>query len=207
TPNYMVALLLSAILGAAFVGSFHANSIGLTGPGFGLDAMALAGRRALRAYFAGQDIAYAVIAVPLLVAVSFALAAVAGHPADGFLAAAVELAAIGAALGLVSIFTVVLAYPVEKRAGSPTPRPVSGYAGRSVGATFATLFSVAVLALPVLLGAALTGSDPAGVRMPVLVACGAVWGLGLAWTGVTVAARTAEQRLPELYQIAARSKL
>jgi hypothetical protein len=74
----------------------------------------------------------------------------------------------------------------------------------STGATFATLFSMAVL---VLLGAALTGSDPATVRMPVLIACGAVYGLGLAWIGVLTAARAAEQKLPELYQIAVRSKL
>ena len=206
-PTYMFALLFSAVLGAAFVGSFHANSIGMTGPGFGLEAMALAGRRALRAYFSGQDIAFGMIAVPLLVAVSFALAAVAGHPADGFLAAAVDLAGIGAGLGLASIFSAILAYPTEKRAGSPTPRATSGYTGRSVGATLATLCGVAVLVLPVLLGAALTGSDPAAVRMPVLVACGAAYGFGLAWTGVLVAARAAEQRLPELYQIAVRSKL
>jgi len=45
------------------------------------------------------------------------------------------------------------------------------------------------------------------VRMPVLVACGAVYGLGLAWIGVLIAARAAEQKLPELYQIAVRSKL
>jgi ABC-2 type transport system permease protein len=207
TPNYLFALLFSAGLGAAFVGSFHANSIGMTGPGFGLEAMALTGRRALRAYFSGQDIAFGLIAVPLLVAVSFALAAVAGHPVDGFLAAAVDLAGIGAGLGLASICTVILAYPAEKRAGSPTPRAISGYTGRSIGATFATLFSVTVLVLPVLLGAALTGSDPATVRMPVLVACGAVYGLGLAWIGVLIAARAAEQKLPELYQIAVRSKL
>jgi hypothetical protein len=31
--------------------------------------------------------------------------------------------------------------------------------------------------------------------------------LGLAWIGVHLAARAAEQRLPELYQIVARSKL
>jgi len=76
----------------------------------------------------------------------------------------------------------------------------------STGATFATLFSAAVLVLPLLLGAALTGSDPATVRMPVLVACAVVYGLGLAWIGVLTAARAAEQKMPELYQIAVRSK-
>ena len=69
----------------AFIGFFHANSIGLTGPAFVIEATALTGRRALRAYFSGQNIALAVIAVPLLTAVSFGLAAVAGHPEFGFL--------------------------------------------------------------------------------------------------------------------------
>jgi hypothetical protein len=51
-----------------------------------------------------------------------------------------------------------------------------------------------------------TRSDPAVVRMPVLVVFAAVYGAVLAWIGVRVAGCTAEQKLPELYQIAARSK-
>ena len=84
TPRYLVGLLISGFFGGAFVGNFHANAIGLTGPAFGLEAMALNGRRSMRAYFSGQDLAMGVIAVPLLTAVSFGLAAVAGHPLDGF---------------------------------------------------------------------------------------------------------------------------
>jgi hypothetical protein len=52
-----------------------------------------------------------------------------------------------------------------------------------------------------------TRSDPATVRMPVLVVCAAGYGLVLAWIGGRLAARAAERRLPELYQIAVRSKL
>ena len=36
------------------LGVFNANSIGITGPAFGLEATALTGARALRAYFAGR---------------------------------------------------------------------------------------------------------------------------------------------------------
>jgi hypothetical protein len=43
--------------------------------------------------------------------------------------------------------------------------------------------------------------------MPVLVLCAAGYGIALAWSGVRIAARAAEQRLPDLYQIAVRSKL
>ena len=72
-------VLGSAVVGAGFVGYFHANTAGLTGPPFVVEAMALSGRRELRSYFAGQDIALAVIAVPLLTAVSFGLAFLAGR--------------------------------------------------------------------------------------------------------------------------------
>jgi hypothetical protein len=41
----------------------------------------------------------------------------------------------------------------------------------------------------------------------VLVLCAAGYGLALAWIGVRIAARSADRRLPELCQIAVRSKL
>ena len=63
-------LLASAIFGAGFVGAFHANAAGLSGPPFLIEALALPGRRALRAYFSSQDIALGVIAVPLIIAVT-----------------------------------------------------------------------------------------------------------------------------------------
>ena len=207
TPAYHVALNLSAVLGAAFVGILRANTIGLTGPGFGLEAMTLSGRRAWRAYFSGQDLAVGAIAVPLLTVVSFGLAAVAGHPADGLAGMAVDLAGIGAALALANIFTAALAYPVEKRAGNPTPRPATGYMGYSVAGTFGGLIAVALLVLPVIIGGALWHSAPAGVRMPVIAACAACYGLALAWIGVQIAARIAGPKLPELYQTALQSKL
>ena len=96
--GHPAVLLASAVFGAAFVGVFHANSVGLTGPPFVFEAMALTGRHGMRSYFAGQDIALAVIAVPLLSAMSFGLAALAGWPDYGFLGMAVDLAGIGAAL-------------------------------------------------------------------------------------------------------------
>ena len=77
TPDYFGGLLASGAAGGAFVGIFHANAIGMSGPGFGLEAMALNGRRGLRAYFSGQNIALGAIAVPLVTAVIFGLAAVA----------------------------------------------------------------------------------------------------------------------------------
>ena len=207
TPAYLGAVLGSAGFGAAFIGVFHADSIGMTGPAFGIEAMALTGRRALRGYFSGQNVALGIIAVPLLTAISFGLAAVAGHPADGFLGMAVDLAGIGAGLALSNIFTVALPYPAEKRAGNPTPRAADGYMGHAITGVFGSLFGVAVAVTPVVLAAVLTRHDPAVARIPVLLVCAAGYGLVLAWAGVGIAAGLAAPRLPELYQIAVRSKL
>jgi ABC-2 type transport system permease protein len=207
TPHYLVGLILSAIFGGAFVGVFHANAIGLSGPGFGQEAMALSGRPAWRAYFSGQDLAVGAIAVPLLTAVSFGLAAVAKHPLDGFLGMAVDLAGIGAGLALANIFTVTMAYPAEKRSGTPTPRAATGYNGQAAGAALLSLLGVAVAVIPVVLAGLLTITAPPSARIPVLVLCAAVYGLALAWVGVQIAAFSAEQKVPELYQLAVRSQL
>ncbi|HLI36852.1 MAG TPA: hypothetical protein VKV80_05850 [Streptosporangiaceae bacterium] len=43
--------------------------------------------------------------------------------------------------------------------------------------------------------------------MPVLVVCAAGHGIALARAGVRIAAASAGQKMPDLYQIAARSKL
>jgi ABC-2 type transport system permease protein len=207
TPQYLVALLLSAGVGAAVIAAFHADSIAMTGPGFFLEAMALTGRRALRAYFSGQNLAVGVIAVPLLTVISFVLAAVAKHPVDGFVGMAVGLAGIGAGLALSNIFTSTVAYPLEKRAGIPTPRAADGYGGYSLANSLGSLFGTLVAISPVVLGAALTRSDPAVFRMPALVLCAAGYGIALAWIGVRIAARAADKRLPELCQIANLSRL
>jgi ABC-2 type transport system permease protein len=200
-------VLASAVIGAGFVGYFHANTAGLTGPPFVIEATALTGRTELRAYFSGQNIALSVIAIPLLTAVSFGLAAVAGRPGLGFLGAAVGLAGLGAALALSNIFSVVLPFPMDKRAGSPMRQPAQGYGAYQFLGIFGSVGGVAIAAIPAIIAVLLTGADPAPVRLPVLVLCSAAYGFALATAGVRIAARAAEGRLPELGQIAARSKL
>ena len=207
SPDWFGGLLASAAAGGAFVGAFHSNAIGWSGPGFSLEAMALNGRRALRAYFSGQNIALGAIAVPLVTAVCFGLAAVAKHPMDGFAAMAVGLAAIGAGLALANLFTVTSAYPMEKRSGTPMPRAASGHNGEAAGSQLITLLGVGLAVTPVILAAVFTQSVPAAIRMPVLVLGGAAYGLALTWAGVRGAANLAEQKLPELSQIAIQSNL
>ena len=185
TPAYPSSLFLSAILGAGMLGTFHANSIAITGPGFGLEATALTGLRSLRAYVSGHNIALAVIAVPLLAVVSFGLAAFAGHPADGFWVVAIDFGGIGAGLAISSICTVTLAYPAEKRVGSPIPGAASGSGGQAFAAAICSIAGCGWLAtVPVILAAQFTHSAVAAIRLPVLVLCAAGYGFALAWMGV-----------------------
>jgi ABC-2 type transport system permease protein len=207
TPRYLTGLIVAATVQAALVAVLHSNSIGFSGADFSFESMALSGRGKLRAYFFGQDVALAVVAVPLLTVISFGLAAVAKHPAAGFLGTSVALAGIGAALALSNVFTVAVPYPVEKRAGTPVPRPADGFVGYLIVGRIGSLIATGVLVIPVILAVVLTRSDPATARMPALVVGAAVYGLPLAWAGMRIAARLAEPRIPELGQIGARSRL
>jgi ABC-2 type transport system permease protein len=207
TPRYLTGLIAAVAVGAALTAALHANSIGMSGQDFSFESLALSGRRKLRAYFSGQDIALGIVAVPLLTLISFVLAAVAGHPVDGFLGLAVTLAATGAGLALSNVFTVALPYPVEKRAGTPVPRPAEGYMGHRVLGSLGSLIGTGVLVAPAVLAVVFTRSDPTAVRMPALVACAAAYGLALAWAGVLIASVLAEATIPELCQIGGRSRL
>ena len=206
-PKHPGVVIASALVGAGFVGYFHANSIGLTGPPFVVEALALANRRSLRAYFSGQNLALCVIAIPLLVAISVGLAAAVRDPAQAVPATAVALAGLGAALGLSNILTATMAYPMATRTGSPMRQAAPGYGSYTFGGLLASVAGVAVAVTPVLLIAALTSTAPAAVRAPALIVCSAVYGLALARAGVRIAARQAEARLPELCQTAIRSTI
>ena len=200
--QHPAVVIASAVIGAGFVCYFHANSIGLAGPPFLIEALALTSRRSLRAYFAGQNIALGVIAAPLLTAICWGLAAGVRNPAQGVPATAVALAGLGAALGLANILTVTFAYPMATRAGSPMRQAAQGYGAYTFGGILASLAGVAVAVTPVILAAAFTSTAPAAVRTPALIICSAAYGLALAWAGVQIAARQAQGRLPELCQIA-----
>jgi ABC-2 type transport system permease protein len=202
-PHQHPAVVIgSAAAGAIFVGYFHANSVGLTGPPFVVEALALTGRRSLRAYFSGQNLALGVIAVPLLTAICFGLAFAVRSPAQAVPAIAVALAGLGAALGLSNILTVTLAYPMATRTGSPMRQAAQGYGSYTFGGLLASLAGVGVAITPVLLAAAFTSTASVAVRAPLLLVCAAAYGVALAWAGVQIAARQAEERLPELCQIA-----
>jgi ABC-2 type transport system permease protein len=204
--HHPALILVSAVLGTGFVGIFRANSAGLTGPAFVLEAAALGSRRDLRAYFSGQNLVLCVIGTPLIAAVCFALAAVVGDPSMGVEAAPVVLAGIGAALGLGDLFTAALPYPVVKRAGTPVIVPAPGYSGYRLGGLL-TLAGTAVLAAPVIAGAVLAANGPDVIRIGVMLPCAAAYGFALAVIGVRLAAKVAEGTLPEMCQAALRTAM
>jgi ABC-2 type transport system permease protein len=200
-------ILASAIFGAAFVWIFHANSAGLTGPPFLLEATALSRTRDLRAYFSGQNLVLGVIGAPLVVAVCFGLAAAVGRPGIGVEAAPVVLAGLGAALGLSNLFSVGLPYPMAKRTGTPVLVAAQGYAGYRLGSVLGTLVGTAVLAAPVIAAAVLTQTAPLAIRLGVLLPCAAAYGFALAFAGVRLAAAAAVGKIPELSQVALSSAM
>jgi ABC-2 type transport system permease protein len=203
-PGVVVA---SAVFGAAFAAAYRANPVGQTGPAFMLEATALSGRRELRAYFSGQDIVSGAIAIPLLIGVSVVIGALVGDLAEGVTAAAVGVAGLGASLAMANIFSIALAYPMQKRAGNPMPQPAQGYTAYAAGIIFGTLASVAVAVIPIIILGNVTIAASAAVRLPVLFGCAAAYGLCLSWLGVRAAAVLAEAKLPELCQVAMRTSL
>jgi len=207
TPAYHVGLIISAVLAGIMLSIFQANTVGLTGPAFGLEASSLSGVRALRGYFTGRNLALAVIAVPLSLVLSVGLATFAGHPGDWFWGVAIDLCAIGAALGLSSLLSATTEYPVQKRVGSPVPNAADGYGGQALAGGMGSLFGVALVSVPVILALIFTHSLADAVRTPLLVVCAAAYGIGLAWAGTRLAAIAAAGRMPELCQTAIRSKL
>ncbi len=205
--HHPAVTFLSAVLGAAFIGYFHANTVGSTGPSFVIEATALTDRKALRAYLSGQNIVLAAIGVPLLVVLTFGLGAAAGFPTFGFETMPVGLAAIGAALALSNVITVTGAYPMAKRVGTPIYVSAPGYGSSRLVASVATLFGVPILVAPVIVAAVLTAGAPLAVRAPVLTVCASAYGLALAWAGVRIAAAAGEGKMPELCQVALASKV
>jgi hypothetical protein len=87
------------------------------------------------------------------------------------------------------------------------PRAASGHTGSGVAGNLLSLLGVGAAVTPVIIAAVLTQSAPAAIRLPVLVLGAALYGLALAWAGVQGAASLAEQKLPELSQIAIASNL
>ena len=202
-------VLASAVFGAGFVGYFHADTAGLTGPPFVIEATALTGRRELRAYFSGQDIALGVIAVPLLTAISFGLAAVAKHPGGSDSWARPWAwpgwvrpwaSATSSPSRFPTRWSCEPAVPCARPPRDTSRTPVRGRcSSRQPGRRRVAASPVIVAGLP-------TSSDHAAVRIPVLCCAAAAYGIALAWQAFG-SPPTRPREIAGLCQVATRSKL
>ena len=96
---------------------------------------------------------------------------------------------------------------MDKGAGNPMRQAAQGYSSYQFLAVFGSVGGTAIAVLPLIFATVLSNADPAAIRMPALLLCGAAYGFVLALAGVRIAAVAAERRLPELAQIAIHSKL
>ena len=78
---------------------------------------------------------------------------------------------------------------------------------QSLAGRFGGLIATAILVIPVIVAIGESGSVADAVRVPALIVGGAVYGALLAWAGIALGAAIADGKLPELVQLAARSKL
>ena len=164
-------------------------------------------RRALRCYFAGQNLALSAVAVPAAHRDQFR----SSPPSPGTRRPGSSpwrwISPIGASMALSNIFTARLPYPTEKREGSPVRGAAGGHASYALGATLGSLAGTAVAVSPVAAAEALSQRGPCGganSRCPAALRR-LPYGIALAWAGVRIAARVAEPKLPELCQIALHS--
>ncbi len=95
---------------------------------------------------------------------------------------------------------------MDKRAGRPMPRASQGYGMSGFFGTLGCLAGVALACVPIIIAINETSSAEASIRAAVLIVVAAAYGFGLVLAGVRIAAAAAESRLPELSQVASRSK-
>jgi hypothetical protein len=106
-----------------------------------------------------------------------------------------------------NIFTVITAYPMQKRPGTPLGQAAGGYGAYRLASILGTLAVTAVTATPAIVAAVLTSTAPEAIRAPLLLVGSAAYGVALIWAGVRIAAMAAEHKLPELCQVALASQM
>jgi ABC-2 type transport system permease protein len=186
------ALIVAAVYGGTVAGTQSANQFGMDGAALWLNVAATSRRPDLRADLAGKNLASAAVAMPVF-AVPYAVLGLLSHQAR-YPAAAFGMAAcaLGVTLGITSISSVLMPYPVSERRTS-----AFGGAGTGRGC-LAALANVAIMTLAVVL------LIPVFVLLvflhtgPWLLLAGPAYGTAMAWAGRMAASDIGFGRLPEL---------
>ena len=185
-------LAIAACYPGVIAGVQSANQFGLDGSALWLNVTATWRPRQLRADLAGKNLASALVAVPFFMVLYAALGVVvqqARYPAAGL---GLSAAALGVSLGIASVSSVLLPYPVPERRAS-------AFGGGGTGrGCLAALTSAAILALAGLLLSPLLAVLAVLHAGLWLLIAGPAYGAAIAWAGRVVASELGYRRLPEL---------
>ncbi|MEV1142718.1 ABC transporter permease [Micromonospora sp. NPDC049799] len=184
-----VLVSLSMVFVGVLAAVTLANQFGFDGSAYAANVVAgVPGQVELRARMA----AFSLYVLPLVVAISLALALILGEPGWIGLTAGSLLATYGAGLAVNTFLSVLGAYSLPE-----TSNPFAMNSGAGVARSFLTLLSMlasAVAAVPMVVAAALLGDLWLWVALPV----GAAYGLGAALLGAYLAGDVLDRRQPEL---------
>jgi ABC-2 type transport system permease protein len=185
-------LAVAACYPGVLAGVQAANQFGLDGGALWLNVAATWRARQLRADLAGKNLACALVAVPFFTALYAALGLAVHqvrYPAAGL---GLSIAALGVSLGIASIASVLLPYPVPDRRAS-------AFGGGGTGrGCLAALTSAGILVLAALLLSPLLAALATLHAGPWLLVAGPSYGAAVAWAGRAIASGLGYRRLPEL---------
>lgn len=185
-------LAIAACYPGVIIGVQSANQFGLDGSALWLNVAATWRPRQLRADLAGKNLASALVAAPFFTVLYAALGLAVQqvrYPAAGL---GLSAAALGVSLGIASVSSVLLPYPVPERRAS-------AFGGGGTGrGCLAALTSAAILALAGLLLSPLLAVLAVLHAGLWLLLGGPAYGAAIAWAGRIVASELGYRRLPEL---------
>ncbi|GAA2642774.1 hypothetical protein [Nonomuraea recticatena] len=178
-----------ACVGALMMGIQQCNIFGIDGRSLWMNAVVYGDSRDLRGDVAGRHLGVAIIAAPVLIALSV-LGAVFSGGFEGVLPAVLTAwGVLGVGLGVGALTSVLVPYTVPDRLNAFTGA-APGQGGVAFVASFGAMIVTALIALPVVLPVLLGVTWMSVVALP--------YGLALAWAGRVLASRIGYPRMPEL---------
>ncbi|MFI6506771.1 hypothetical protein ACIBCT_04130 [Streptosporangium sp. NPDC050855] len=180
-----------ACLGAAMIAIQGCNAFGIDGRSLWMNTVVYGNDRDWRTDLTGRHLAVAVIAVPLLLALSVVAALLAGNLLWAVPAVLAAWGVLGVGLGMGALTSVWLPYTVPERLNAFTGA-APGQGGIAFAASFGALLGTGVLSLPILV--------PMGMGLTWVCALAVPYGLLLSWAGRRIAARQAFARYPALLE-------
>lgn len=184
------ALVIGPVCLAAVMMGFHAaNMFGIDGRSLWMNAVAFATERDVRTDLAGRHLAHAVIAVPLLTALSVLAAVTMDDHGLMIPATALAWGLLGVMLGVGAVVSVLIPYTYPERLNAFTGA-APGQGGQAFAATFAAMAGAGVVGLPIIVPVLFGFTAWAVVAVP--------YGLAVAWGGRRLAASIGYRRIPDI---------